>query len=81
MQDTEYNMSVKKTSLQGEVDTLVSTLKQLTILKHEAQRKLDDLDAQVSTIWQDIFGLLKFMYSEKATKFCEISTNYLTGST
>ena len=24
---------------------------------------------------------IKFMYSEKATKFCEISTNYLTGST
>ena len=26
-------------------------------------------------------GQLKFIYSEKATKFCEISTNYLTGST
>ena len=25
--------------------------------------------------------ILKFIYSEKATKFCEISTNYLTGST
>jgi hypothetical protein len=25
-------------------------------------------------------SILKFMYSEKATKFCEISTNYLTGS-
>ena len=24
---------------------------------------------------------LKFIYSEKATKFCEISTNYLTGTT
>ena len=24
---------------------------------------------------------VKFIYSEKATKFCEISTNYLTGST
>ena len=23
---------------------------------------------------------LKFIYSEKATKFCKISTNYLTGS-
>ena len=23
-------------------------------------------------------GMLKFMYSEKATKFCEISTNYLS---
>ena len=27
------------------------------------------------------FVSVKFMYSEKATKFCEISTNYLTGST
>ena len=25
--------------------------------------------------------LLKFIYSEKATKFCKISTNYLSGST
>ena len=25
--------------------------------------------------------LVKFIYSEKATKFCEISTNYLTGNT
>ena len=24
---------------------------------------------------------VKFMYSEKATKVCKISTNYLTGST
>ena len=24
---------------------------------------------------------VKFIYSEKATRFCEISTNYLTGST
>ena len=24
---------------------------------------------------------VNFIYSEKATKFCEISTNYLTGST
>ena len=27
------------------------------------------------------FGSVKFIYCEKATKFCEISTNYLTGST
>jgi hypothetical protein len=26
-------------------------------------------------------AVLKFIYSERATKFCEISTNYLTGST
>ena len=29
----------------------------------------------------DIFIIIKFIYSEKATKFWEISTNYLTGST
>jgi len=53
IQDTEYNMSVKKTeenSLQGEFDTLASTLKQLTNQKDVAQRRLDDLDTQVSTI-------------------------------
>ena len=26
-------------------------------------------------------NFLKFIYSEKSTKFCKISTNYLTGST
>ena len=26
-------------------------------------------------------SLVKFIYSEKATKFCEISTNYSTGNT
>ena len=31
-------------------------------------------------IWPS-YWVLKFIYSEKATKFCEISTNYLTGST
>ena len=25
--------------------------------------------------------IIKFIYSEKATKFCEVSTNYLTGIT
>ena len=34
----------------------------------------------ISTFSRDIFYLIKFIYSEKATKFCEISTNYLTGS-
>ena len=29
----------------------------------------------------DSFKMLKLIYSEKATKFCKISTNYLTGST
>ena len=28
-----------------------------------------------------IVSLLKFIYSEKDAKFCEISTNYLTGNT
>ena len=53
IQDTEYNMSVKKTeenSLQGEFNTLASTLKQLTNQKDVANRRLDDLDTQVSTI-------------------------------
>ena len=27
------------------------------------------------------FDVVKFIYSEQATKFCKISTNYLTGST
>ena len=50
IQDVEYNMSVKNTelnSLQGEFDTLASTLKQLTNQKDVAQRRLDDLDTQV----------------------------------
>ena len=28
-----------------------------------------------------LIGMLKFIYSEKATKLCEIFTNHLTGST
>ena len=32
--------------------------------------------------WSQIyFEIIKFIYSEKATKVCEISTNYLTGNT
>ena len=49
-QNTDYNMSVKKTelhSLQSEYDTLASTLKQLTNQKDVAQKRLDDLDTQV----------------------------------
>ena len=49
-QNTDYNMSVKKTeqhSLQSEYDTLSSTLKQLTNQKDVAQKRLDDLDTQV----------------------------------
>ena len=40
-----------------------------SIYSHILQKVLDKL------------GQKMFMYSEKATKFCEISTNYLTGST
>ena len=50
IQETEYNISLKNTeqnSLQGEFDTLSSTLKQLTNQKDVAQRRLDDLDTQV----------------------------------
>ena len=53
IQETEYNISLKNTesnSLQGEFDTLSSTLKQLTNQKDVAQRRLDDLDTQVGTL-------------------------------
>ena len=32
-------------------------------------------------VWTLSKKVAKFIYSEKATKFCEISSNYLTGST
>ena len=45
----------------------------------------------LQTVRVDLYGcdtfhmfcpcMVKFIYSEKATKFCKISTNYLTGST
>ena len=50
IQETEYNITVKKTelnSLQGEFDTLSSTFKQLNNQKDVAQRRLDELDTQV----------------------------------
>lgn len=37
-------------NLQSELDTLSATLKQLEVQKKEAQKRLDDLDAQVSTV-------------------------------
>ena len=44
-----------------------------------------DLSQMRSLFWREelyIVGTyLKLIYSEKATKFCEISTNYFTGST
>jgi predicted nuclease with TOPRIM domain len=50
IQETDYNISVKNTEinlLQGEYDTLSSTLKQLNNQKDVAQKRLDDLDTQV----------------------------------
>ena len=46
-------MSVKNTeshSLQSEFDTLSATLKQLTNQRDVAQKRLDDLDAQVRNV-------------------------------
>ena len=46
---------------------------------------MEELFAYIFGIYNKFGGnnpsILKFIYSEKATKFCEISTNYLTGST
>merc|ERR1712115_355915 len=61
IQETEYNISLKNTeqnSLQGEFDTLSSTLKQLTNQKDVAQRRLDDLDTQKSSLNTDLVRLL-----------------------
>merc|ERR1711936_1188046 len=61
IQDVEYNISLKNTeqnSLQGEFDTLSSTLKQLTNQKDVAQRRLDDLDTQKSSLNTDLVRLL-----------------------
>ena len=60
IQETEYNISLKNTeqnSLQGEFDTLSSTLKQLTNQKDVAQRRLDDLDTQVKLNRHAYFSL------------------------
>ena len=38
-------------SLQSELDTLTATLKQLEMQKREAQKRLDDLDTQVSFLF------------------------------
>ena len=53
VQEVEYNMSVKNTevhNLQSEFDTLSATLKQLTNQKDVAQKRLDALDGQVSSL-------------------------------
>ena len=45
----------------------------------------EKFDYQILTWMKENLGgkdqIVKFIYSEKASKFCEISTNYLTGST
>ena len=72
IQETEYNMTVKKTelnSLQGEFDTLSSTLKQLTNQKDVAQRRLDDLDAQVRP---------EFYEFKDSSKSKNLTTNHKT---
>ena len=69
IQDVEYNMSVKNTelnSLQGEFDTLASTLKQLTNQKDVAQRRLDDLDTQVRS--KTFFRIFLKVISQLSTK-------------
>ena len=61
IQETEYNISLKNTeqnSLQGEFDTLSSTLKQLTNQKDVAQRRLDDLDTQVNMNFQFLINTI-----------------------
>merc|ERR1711953_172170 len=61
IQETEYNITVKKTemnSLQGEFDTLASTLKQLTNQKDVAQKRLDELDVQNTNLDADLVRLL-----------------------
>ena len=65
IQETEYNITVKKTemnSLQGEFDTLASTLKQLTNQKDVAQKRLDELDVQVT----------KKMINQETQKFVKL---------
>ncbi|XP_032791226.1 epidermal growth factor receptor substrate 15-like 1 isoform X1 [Daphnia magna] len=44
-------------NLQSELDTLAATLKQLEVQKKEAQKRLDDLDAQQSALEQDLLGV------------------------
>ena len=48
---------------------------------HQSTLNYTKVDQSTYTKYKVEQFLLKFIYSEKATKFCEISTNYLTGST
>ena len=53
------------------------------IFKFLGHSKLISLEKNFNVVVFDVFGLkaLKFIYSEKATKFCKISTLLLTGTT
>ena len=63
-----WNQSQAELNICGSFDSKDATsLKRLSVSKA----------AQFMTILAD----LKFIYSEKATTFCEISTFYLTGTT
>ena len=76
-QNTDYNMSVKKTelhSLQSEYDTLASTLKQLTNQKDVAQKRLDDLDTQVCNT---LIRLVEYL--NKEVQFNECTSLYPVG--
>merc|ERR1719430_2710203 len=57
VQEQEYNISARNSethSLQSEFDTLNSTLTQLTNQKNIAQKRLDDLDGQKSSMESDL---------------------------
>ena len=48
-------------NLQTELDTLTATFKQLEVQKREAQKRLDDLDAQVNYLPDSCFFFLFFL--------------------
>ena len=52
--------------------------KDLHVNSKQQIKRLDALPNFKRNVWKDV---LKFIYSKKATKFCEISTNYLTDRT
>merc|ERR1719186_2220654 len=73
VQEQEYIISAKSTethSLQAEFDTLNSTLTQLTNQKNIAQKRLDDLDGQKSSMETDLEQLESriLLEQEKITK-------------
>ena len=58
-----------QTIMHNKASLIVPTVLQTSI---DTGSLLKKLLGDISTLW------LKFIYSEKATKFCEISTNYLS---